>query len=143
MKPIILLTLMLMLGGRAWSAEQSEIVLQTIAMESAGRPEGMPYVAVTLINRARLRGTTLEHEALRRKQYSCWNNAKWAKGWLDKHYTPKVRLRALNALKMGMVEAVKYPDMRHYHTIGTSPYWAKGHTPVLILGGHKWYRGIK
>lgn len=142
-KATMLLAIMLMLGGSAWAEEPSEVVLQTIAMESASRPEGMPYVAVTLINRARERGTTLEHEALRHKQYSCWNDAGWAKAWLAKHYTPSVRLGALKALKMGMVEAVKYPDMRHYHTVGTAPYWSKGHTPVLILGGHKWYEGIK
>lgn len=141
MKAIMMLAIMLMLGGSA-SAEPSEVVLQTIAMESAGRPEGMPYVAITLYNRALKRGTSMEIEALRPYQYSCWNDAKWAKAWLDKHYSPKTRLGALNALKRGMVEAVNYPGLRHYHTIDTRPKWAKGHTPAFILGGHKWYRGI-
>jgi hypothetical protein len=120
-----------------------KVVLQTLAMESASRPEGIKFVAITLYNRALKRGTSISYEALRAHQYSCWNSSKWAKTWLDKHYGPKTRQRAEKWLKMGMLEAVDYPGLTHYHTIETSPYWAKGHTPALILGGHKWYRGIK
>lgn len=122
-----------------------EVVLQTIAMESASEPEGMPYVALTLINRARIRGTTLSHEAKRPKQYSAWNDPKWAMAWLGGHYGQKTRLEASNALEMAfkMAHAGQYPTMRHYHTEDTRPYWAKGKRASVVLGGHKFYEGIK
>lgn len=31
----------------------------------------------------------------------------------------------------------------HYHTTSVKPYWAKGHTPILILDDHVFYKGIK
>ena len=166
MRILILTALAVMMTGSAW-AETSvlsnnkiighclstpqvkvgdrETVLKTIAMESASKPEGMKYVAITLANRARLRGTTMSIEAKRAYQYSCWNGGgKWARAWLASYWGSKTRLGAINALSEGVVMSLKAQNrgIRHYHTIGTSPYWAKGKTPALILGGHKWYRGI-
>jgi hypothetical protein len=148
----ILLLIALLMGGIEGSACASEvligdaeIVLQTLAMESASHPEGMPYVALTLYNRALMRNTSMSEEALRAKQYSCWNSQKWAYSWLSRHYTASVQAQAVSSLALGLEMARNgmYKGMRHYHTINTSPYWAKGHTPALILGGHKWYEGIK
>lgn len=122
-----------------------DIVAKTIAMESASKPEGMPYVAITLYNRALKRGTSMSEEALRRKQYSCWNSQKWAKRWLSRHYGASVQLQARLALAKGLEMRKKGigEGITHYHTVSIRPYWAKGHTPAFILGGHNWYRGIK
>lgn len=144
---------LILLIGLVWCGEvraevligDAEIVAQTLAMESASKPEGMPYVAVTLYNRALRRGTSMSEEALRAKQYSCWNSSKWAKTWLSRHYKASVQAKAESGLALGLEMARNgmYKGMRHYHTFNTSPYWAKGQKPVLILGGHKWYEGVK
>lgn len=122
-----------------------EIVYQTIAMESASEQEGMKYAALTLINRARRRGTSLEVEALRPKQYSCWNGGgKWAKAWLGKHYGVKTRQAALNALETAykLASDPRFQGIRNYHTINVHPDWAMGHVPAFRVGSHLFYRGI-
>lgn len=127
-------------------AEPSEVVLQTIAMESASEPEGMPYVALTLINRARNRGTSPEIEALRPFQYSAWNgDGKWAKAWLRSYWGVKTSLGARNALKQGvwLASQPRFQGIRHYHTKAVHPAWAIGHKPVLEIGSHLFYEGIR
>lgn len=138
---VLALSVVLIMGScRIAHAEVSEIVLQTIAMESANDLEGMPYVASTLINRARKRHTSPQVEALRPKQYSCWNDRKWAKNWLQGHYDKTTRSNALKA----------YQDARnrnlghytHYHTANILPYWAVGQKGVRH-GKHIFYSNIK
>lgn len=116
-----------------------EIIYQTIAMESASEPGGMKYVALTLVNRARVRGTTLETEALRPKQYSCWNGGgKWAKAWLGKHYTSQVRYQANKALAMALNDN-RFPKLINYHTKNIKPYWAKTMKFEFMIGSHMFY----
>lgn len=121
-----------------------EVVYQTIAMESASEPEGMKYVALTLINRARKRGTTPEIEAKRPWQYSCFNDPGWAKRWIRAFYTPKTRHKALiawgEALKLSLKPELQ--GIRHYHRFDVHPSWANGHTPAFRSGSHLFYRGI-
>ena len=122
-------------------AEPSEIVLQTIAMESASEPmEGQVLVARTIQNRARKAGITPERAVLRPFQFSCWNDRKWAKRWLDTHYGPKTRLRALKAWEMASYSTF---NGRHYHTTDVMPYWAKGHAPSVVVGRHAFYDRIR
>jgi uncharacterized protein YceK len=125
--------------------DANEMVYKTIAMESASEPEGMKYVALTIINRARARGTSLQTEALRRKQYSCWNSQSWAKAWLGKHYGVKTRLATSKELETAfkMASEPRFQGIRHYHTVNVHPNWAVGHTPVFRIGSHLFYEGIK
>jgi len=144
-KIALVIACLLGLGQSAWAESVPEIVLQTIAMESASKPEGMPYVALVLANRARVSVTSMEIEAKRPFQFSCWNDEKWARAWLASYYDPKTRHDALIAYNNGLAMSLK-PELqgiRHYCTTGTNPAWAKGKTPKFILGGHKWYEGIK
>ena len=123
------------------SNSQLEIVLKTIAMEGANQSlEGQSLIACTLLNRALIRGTTPEVEALRRKQYSCWNDRQWAKTWLLRHYDSRTRARALKAYQ----DAIKWQGepITHYHANDIKPYWAKGKTPALIVGDHMFYEGV-
>lgn len=141
MRSLLLFLLMLCASSIGW-AKTSEVVLQSIAMESAGEPmAGQVAVASTIINRARRAGKSLEWAVLRPKQYSCWNSPKWARTWLSKHYTPKTRENALSALNSAIVNTV--PNIRHYHTVNIKPYWAVGHRPCLVIGHHAFYEGIK
>lgn len=136
---VLALSVALILGSCriAHAEEVSEVVLQTIAMESASEPEGMKYVALTLINRARLRGTTPEIEALRRKQYSCWNDRKWASRWLTRYYNPQVRQRASKAWYMALENPI---GVTHYHHKSINPYWTKSMDFIEQIGVHRFYR---
>ena len=127
-------------------AEQhSEIVLQTISMESAGESdEGMYLVAQVIVNRARRANKTLEWAVLKPKAFSCWNSPKWAKAWLYSNYTPKTHQRALKALNRAIVETDSTAmKLTHYHTTAIMPYWANGHTPTIVVGNHAFYSNIK
>lgn len=132
-----------------------EVVLQTIAMEGASETiEGQSLIASTLLNRALIRGTTPEIEALRRKQYSCWNmdskTIKWRQTWLSRHYTQKVRLRALNAYKKAMLDinstnpkglTKNYKGVTMYHTKNCKPKWDFSKLERLgQIGAHIFYR---
>ena len=119
-------------------SEPSEVVLQTIAMESANQPAaGQALVALTLINRARNRHTTPEIEALRPFQYSCWNEGgKWAKAWLAKYYTPEARQRAMKAWYQAQEMDLPFT---HYHTKNVRPYWVKSMKFMLQNGNHLFY----
>ena len=137
----IFMSLALSLGScEEAHAEPSEIVLQTIAMESASEPiEGQIMVAKTIQNRARRGNISHESVVLKPKQYSCWNDHKWAKAWLAMNYTPNVRQRASKAWEMALGEPSK---TTHYHRHDIMPYWAVRHKGVR-LGNHIFYEGIK
>lgn len=166
MRVLILLAMFMGFGGSAWAESEyllthtneykhvivhvnravllphkqviSEVVLQTIAMESANQDdEGMYLVASVIVNRAR--GGSLERVCLARKQFSCWNDSKWAQGWLKRHYTASVQVRAANALRRAL-NAPK-EGIRHYHTTAIKPYWAKG-KQGMTHGQHVFYAGI-
>ena len=123
------------------NAYADEVVIQTIAMEAANQLDDDAYgqyaVASVIVNRSRQRGQTLEEVCLARKQFSCWNDPKWAKTWLDNNYTIKTRWRASKALKRAILEPIK--GVNHYHTVSVKPCWAKGKTPSYRIGEHLFY----
>ena len=126
----------------AYPAEVSEVVLQTIAMESADQPfEGQVAVASVIINRARKAGKSLEWVVSRPKQFSCWNSQSWASRWLSRHFDSRTRSNALSALETALISGNR--QVSHYHTRDILPYWAKGHKPALQIGRHLFYEGIK
>ena len=120
----------------AFSQEVDEVVLQTIAMESANQPIlGQAYVAKTIQTRARRSNISPRRAVLAPKQYSCWNSPKLAKAWLDTNYTPKARQNALEAWQM----AFKLPMVSHYHTRQVKPYWASSMQRIITVGQHHFY----
>lgn len=125
----------------AWA--ESEVVYQTIAMESANQSfDGQIAVAQVIINRAKRSNRSLEAVCKAPRQFSCWNDQKRAKAWLTSYYTPKVRLGAEMALKRAINEQSQ-TKITHYHTKQVRPYWSKGHTPSLVIGEHVFYEGIR
>lgn len=122
-------------------AEPSEVVLQTIAMESGGESlEGQAWVAKTIQTRSKRGKISPQDVVLRPKQYSCWNSPKWAKAWLARHYGLKARGGAVIAWN----RALKLPyQVTHYHTIDIKPYWAVGHIPKVVVGRHAFYDDVK
>lgn len=117
------------------------IVALTILAEARGEGEdGMAAVACVISQRANERGMTPEAVCLQRKQFSCWNGktvddlatlldcsqAKYAL-WLEKN------INKLNRANIG--------NANHYHAnYIKAPYWARGQTPVAIIGRHLFYR---
>jgi len=154
-RQIVLISLCLLLSGSAW-AEPSEVVLKTIAMESASEPmDGQIAVAGVILERSRRSGRSLEAECLKPKQFSAWNTdskaVRWRRAWLERYYTPETRLRASQALKRAMLEQSKgrNPGYRHYHRyninqygVEVKPYWARGLSGNRI-GNHVFYKGVK
>lgn len=140
---IIVLTAGLVVGS-CKRAEANEIVYQTIAMEAAGESlEGQAMVARVIINRAKASNRSMEAICLAPKQFSCWNDRKWAKRWLSRHYDSNTRLRAVKAYQGAVIASTAYADVRHYHVKGISPRWARGRKPTLIIGQHVFYAGIR
>ena len=122
-------------------AEPSEVVLRTIAMESAGESlEGQAMVARVIIERSRRSGRPLEAICKAPRQFSCWNSPKQAQRWLLRHFDGVTRSRAIEALKMAINAKGGHPT--HYHTLDCKPYWAVGHKPFLIVGNHAFYNDI-
>ena len=122
----------------------NEVVYQTIAMESANQPaRGQEAVAGVILERSRRSGKSLEAVCLAPRQFSCWNSQKEAKRWLLKHYDSQTRGKAVKAYSNALMRSGAYRGVRHYHTKGVMPKWAKGHKPALIIGEHVFYRGIK
>lgn len=139
-KLLTILCLALSLNGcKECYANPSEIVLQTIAMESSNQSDfGQYLVASVIVNRAK--GGSLERVCLAPKHFSCWNDAGWSKAWLYRHYDQSTRYRAEMALKQAIREPFK--GITHYHTIGVHPYWANGKKACIIEGQHKFYSNI-
>lgn len=125
-------------------AENMEVVYQTISMEAASEPiEGQVMVARVIINRARASNRSLEAICKAPKQFSAWNDPKWAKRWLSRHYDGATRLRAIQAYQRARNASQRYEGVRHYHVKGLSPRWASGHIPLIQIGSHLFYEGIR
>ena len=123
--------------GKAWGYE--EVVLQTIAMESADQPAlGQQRVAEVIINRAKLSGESLMAVCLKPKQFSAWNDRKWAVSWLSRHYDTRTRDNAIHALEMAE-NAQNRPLIDHYHRFDVHPSWAKRLKKVEGVGAHVFY----
>lgn len=119
-----------------------EEVLQTIAMESANQdPIGQAMVAKVILNRARITGSGLKDVVFKPKQFSAWNDPKWSKAWLEKHYTPEVRQSAMQAFNVAL-RMNMYNNVTHYHTKSVHPKWSKGHKPVVKSGDHLFFGDI-
>ena len=122
---------------------ESEVVYQTIAMESANQSDrGMELVSHVIINRARIGNISPESVVLRRKQFSCWNDLAWSKAWLARYYTELVRKRAILAYSEALASQ-SYTTITHYHHVNIKPYWSVGHKPSVVECDHAFYEGIR
>lgn len=136
----VILLVLFGVSSMVYADEPSEVVLQTIAMESANQPmEGQIAVAHVIINRARQRHQTLDEVCLAPKQFSAWNSRITAQRWIDKYYTASTRDKAIQAYHGALIGNSTYPNINHYHTVSIKPYWAKGRKPDMKIGSHVFY----
>ena len=121
-------------------AEVPEIVLQTIALESASESLlGQAAVANTIQTRSERAKISLQSVVMRRMAFSSWNDRNRARKWLKRYFDDSARQMAQEAWLMGKAMPYRFT---HYHHVGIKPYWAKGHTPRLVIGKHQFYEGI-
>lgn len=169
MRLIILTALAVMMAGSAWAETEGnklmsynpniighclstpqvkvgdrEVVLKVIAAESANQSDdGMYLVAKVIVNRARMRGLTLEQVVKQRKQFSCLNSPKWMRQWCNSHFSMATRHRAVIALDMALNDhSGQFDRLTHYHVASIMPYWAQGKAGMRV-GEHVFYEGIK
>lgn len=121
---------------------ESEVAVETVAMESANQDSfGQYLVASVIVNRAKGRNMTLERVCLQPKQFSCWNDSSWSSAWLSRFYGIEAHKQAKKALERAIRSP--YQGITHYHTITTHPWWAKGKEPSIVYGDHAFYSNIQ
>lgn len=121
---------------------ESEVVYQTICMEASNQDAfGQMLVAKVIQNRSRAKGISPEAVCLAKYQFSAWNDKKWAKSWLLRHYTTQARAKAVQAWNDAL-RADKWHKLTHYCTVDTKPYWAVSHKGFRA-GSHIFYENIK
>lgn len=117
------------------NARDIAALLATVRGEARGEPaEGKRLVAEVLARRAQKRGTSIEHEAHRPWQFSCWNSA-----------DPNRELCASEERTLLAVLSVEAngSSPTHYHTRAIAPAWAVGHAPCTAVGAHLFYNDVR
>ena len=124
------------------TTEADKIVAITILAEARGEgTTGMYAVAAVIAQRSNERKLTPSQVCLQRLQFSCWNGKKLK----DLEHLLKVPqakyalLLARNVLHLSR-EYVGFANHYHATWMKKKPYWAKGKTPVKIIGQHAFYK---
>ncbi len=113
------------------------VVSQTLWREARGESlAGIEAVASVIVNRARERGTDAATECLRKRQFSCWNNARPRIG--EKHAGAKWRHCVSVAERVAREEFRPTLKANHYYAHAKCyPRWAKKLRRVRTIGAHR------
>jgi N-acetylmuramoyl-L-alanine amidase len=153
---IVVAGLFLSLGSNNTASAQSaevpsedvRIVALTILAEARGEgSEGMEAVACVIQQRTMERKISPSKVCLQKLQFSCWNN-KMTADKLSAQVTRKTSKEVVDFAVELAQDLVAGKDLdrssvqfaNHYCTLQTFPKWAKGETPVKVIGNHKFYR---
>jgi N-acetylmuramoyl-L-alanine amidase len=130
--------------------KEQEIVAKTILGEARGEGKaGMYAVACVIAQRAVLRNKTPKQICEQPSQFSFWVKDKRTTlddknratvGRLMKHDIEIVRYAKTLAVHVMNLDRSYTGHSDHYCTISVNPYWAKGRTPVRVIGNHKFFR---
>lgn len=125
-----------------------EIAARTLIGEARGEgADGMTLVAWVLRNRLSANPEfTLAYVCLRASQFSCWNTN-------DKNRKVIALLTLGDASLIQAKEIIKAvfstpvgcdptKGSRHYKTISSGAFWAKGKIPVLVHKNHQFFNNI-
>lgn len=118
------------------------IIALTLFGEASGEPiEGKRAVASVIWQRAGGDTNRLESVCKAPRQFSCWNAAEPR---VPNDYPSRKAWRDCKAIAEEMAAGTFVPTIRadHYHS-GPVPRWAVGMRLVAIIGGHRFYMGIK
>ena len=120
------------------------IVALTLLGEARGEGKhGMYAVGCVIQKRASERNLTPAKVCLQPKQFSIWNGKKEK----DLHYlwkaksAPYARMLARHIVKGDRLTQAYTGNANHYYSsiLKRKPYWAKGKSPVKVIGRHVFY----
>lgn len=131
---------------------EADTIARTLWGEARGEGSaGMLAVAAVILNRLHVAqtrggfwwGSSLIQICQKPYQFSCWNKDDpnyrklLAVDERDLHFATALRIarRAVNGVLDDPTGGAT-----HYHAAGITPYWAKGQTPVAVIGRHIFYR---
>jgi spore germination cell wall hydrolase CwlJ-like protein len=132
-----------------------DVLARTIFGEARGEPvEGQEAVASVVLNRVAIAqkrgkywwGDTVIAVCQKPYQFSCWNRGDPSYRKLvqvdesDRHFALAKNIAAA-AVEGRLKDRTK--GATHYHADYVSPYWARGETPVRIIGRHLFYALVK
>ena len=128
----------------------ADILARTLYGEARGEPPmGKVAVASVILNRVAANswyGGTVEEVCLKPFQFSTWNK--------NDPNLPKIKAvtesdpvfaECLFVAKYALAGLFEDPTngATHYHASGVTPNWAEGKAPVIEIGRHAFYRGVK
>ncbi len=129
-----------------------DVLARTLWGEARGEGEGgMEAVANVILNREKIAqkkgkfwwGNNIIQICQKPYQFSCWNRSDpnfqklQSVDKSDLYFA--TALRIANRAVAGVLTDVT-SGATHYHASSITPYWAKGQTPITIIGAHKFYR---
>lgn len=132
-----------------------DVLARTIFGEARGEPhEGLEAVASVVLNRARISeikgrywwGNGIIGVCQKPYQFSCWNRSDPSYQRLinvteeNIHFATCLRIarRAVFGLLKDNTKGAT-----HYHADYVDPYWAKGESPVKVIGAHIFYKLVE
>ena len=142
------------------SAADLDILARTVWGEARGETwEGRLAVAYTVVNRAKarrwwghmedenIRNHSISAVCLYPAQFSCWspgdpNRQKMERLTLAGDSMFRECLAAAVAAAYGL-EVSPAGKATHYHVAGLDVFWARGKEPLVQIGAHVFYEGIK
>ncbi len=134
----------------------NEISIDTLARTLWGEARGegtggMVAVANVIVNRVKVAdrkgkfwwGNNIIQVCQKPYQFSCWNRSDpnfrklQSVGAEDLYFATAKRIAARAVIGV-LSDATK--GATHYHASNITPYWAKGKTPITVIGSHKFYK---
>jgi cell wall hydrolase len=145
---ILALGVVLWLAGSATASENDDQERRTVAAvlvaEAGGEGQiGMEAVAEVILQRSRADRESLFCVVTRPRQFSCLN------GTTIERLVEKSSRHARFPLALAIVDRmIGDPDAfprrtngaDHFSRKDEAPYWARGRTPVAVVGNHAFYR---
>lgn len=136
--------------------------LEVVALTGYGEARGEPIdglIAVMQVVGHRVRDprypSAWRAVCLQRQQFSCWNPGDPNRQLLERIAEALASKASLGSLRAPIVEALhvaegviasRYRDLVrkscHYHATSVTPRWARGRTPVITIGHHRFYNDV-
>lgn len=131
----------------AEQARQVDILARTLWGEARGEGQrGMEAVAAVIMNRAR-HPTRWPNDpagvAQQPWQFSAWNAGDPNRPLMQRVTSQDPQFHAALAIARRAIRGELTDPTggaNHFHTHAVAPSWSRGQTPVLILGGHRFFR---
>ncbi len=135
---------------------ETDVLARTLWGEARGEgPQGMEAVASVILNRVKAAhenggrhwwGNNIIQVCQKPYQFSCWNrsdpNFQKLQAADDKDLYFATALRIARRACAGTLKD-RTNGATHYHAKSVNPYWARGETPVAVVGDHVFYRIIE